>query len=103
MVASWSCPGVAQPGRASEPPPRTVGDEDAVGVRPVRSHVSLTRLTVDTGVSPENHENWFGEFKIEVATSMRLRSPGPFPYGTWKKVRLTLILPQAYGSQALAE
>ena len=54
-----------------------MGDEDAVGVRPVRSHVSLTRLTVDTGVSPENHENWFGEFKIEVATSMRLRSPGP--------------------------
>src|SRR2546425_4937886 len=77
MIASWPCPGVAQPGRASEPPPRTVGDEDAVGVRPVRSHVSLTRLTVDTGVSPENHENWFGEFKIEVATSMRLRSPGP--------------------------
>jgi len=57
------CPGVAQPGRASEPPPRLVGDEDAVGVRPVRNHVSLTRLTVDTGVSPENQENRFGEFK----------------------------------------
>ncbi len=57
-----------------------MGDEDAVGVRPVRSHVSLTRLTVDTGVSPENHENWFGEFKIEVATSVRLRSPGPFVF-----------------------
>ena len=54
-----------------------MGDEDAVGVRPVRSHVSLTRLTVDTGVSPENQENRFGEFKKRTKASMRLRSPGP--------------------------
>ena len=53
-----------------------MGDEDAVGVRPVRSHVSLTRLTVDTGVSPENHENWFGEFKTGANSLYETPVPG---------------------------
>jgi len=53
-----------------------VGDEDAVGVRPVRSHVSLTRLTVDTGVSPENHQNWFGEFKTGAKSLYETPVPG---------------------------
>jgi hypothetical protein len=42
----------------------------------VRSHVSLTRLTVDTGVSPENQENRFGEFKTEANRLYETPVPG---------------------------
>ncbi len=62
-----------------------MGDEDAVGVRPVRSHVSLPRLTVDTGVSPENLENRFGEFKIEANSLYETPVPGTTLTGKQKK------------------
>ena len=58
----------------------------------MRSHVSLTRLTVDTGVSPENHQNRFGEFKMEA---IRLYET-PVPGTTLADERIDCVLLRLY-------
>ena len=66
----------------------------------MRSHVSLTRLTVDTGVSPENLENRFGEFKMEANSLCETPVPGTTSNGE-PKGGLTSTLQSAYGFRAL--